>query len=340
MYLELKNITKSFGDIKAVNNVSLGIDKEEFVCILGPSGCGKTTLLRLVAGLEEASSGKLFINGKNLVDMPAQDRGFGIVFQSYSLFPNMTTRQNIAYGLTIRKVAKNEIDKRVTELLNLVHLVGQDEKLPHELSGGQQQRVAIARALAVDPELLLLDEPLSALDAKVRKTLRVEIRDVQQSLRIPTIMVTHDQDEAMTMADRIICMRDGIVEQMGTPDELYNIPANDFIANFLGHMNNLDFFAETKKLKFPQKKNKTDSVGIRPEEIIILTNSKENDNTYTGKVLSIENLGSVSLVQMEVEGQDILIERSGFTKRVIGEDLLVTFPSDKVVSFSRSEEGK
>jgi iron(III) transport system ATP-binding protein len=340
MYLELKNLSKHFGIIKAVKDVSLGIGKNEFVCILGPSGCGKTTLLRLIAGLEEATSGELFLNGKNLVDVPAQHRGFGIVFQSYSLFPNMTVLQNIAYGLTIRKQPKDVVDKRVSELLDLVHLEGQNEKLPHELSGGQQQRVAIARALAVEPELLLLDEPLSALDAKVRKTLRVEIRDVQQSLGIPTVMVTHDQEEAMTMAVRIICMRDGIVEQMGTPDELYNKPENAFIADFLGQMNNLDSFnnLKDKPLHVTVSVDGSKSIGIRPEEVII-TDKEIVENTYTGTVLSIENLGSVSLIQVLVNDRTILVERSGFTKRTVGEELMVTFPADKIVSFAKSTSG-
>lgn len=340
MYLELKKLTKNFGNIKAVNDVSLGIGRDEFVCILGPSGCGKTTLLRLIAGLEEASAGELFLDGKNLIDVPAQKRGFGIVFQSYSLFPNMTVVQNIAYGLTIRKQSKELISKRVSELLNLVHLAGQEEKLPHELSGGQQQRVAIARALAVEPELLLLDEPLSALDAKVRKTLRVEIREVQQSLGIPTVMVTHDQEEAMTMADRIICMRDGIVEQMGTPDELYNQPANSFIAGFLGHMNNLDSFKKNdagKEVQVDSSVDKSRSIGIRPEEVIISNIKIDDDNCYLGKVKSIENLGSVSLLQISIEGKIILVEQPGFTQKKIDEELLISFPIEKIVSFKKSE---
>jgi len=342
MYLELKKLTKYFGDIKAVDNVSLGIGRNEFVCILGPSGCGKTTLLRLIAGLEEASAGELFLDGKNLIDVPAQKRGFGIVFQSYSLFPNMTAIQNIAYGLTIRKQPKELIDKRVSELLDLVHLVGQEQKLPHELSGGQQQRVAIARALAVEPELLLLDEPLSALDAKVRKTLRVEIREVQQSLGIPTVMVTHDQEEAMTMADRIICMRDGVVEQMGTPDELYNQPANSFIAGFLGHMNVLDDFrlnTSGKEIHVDASIDKLRSIGIRPEEVVITNTDQHADNTYSGKVKSIENLGSVSLLQVSIEGKTILVEQSGFTQKKVDEKLLITFPVDKIISFKKSESG-
>ena len=339
MYLELKHLTKCFGEVKAVNDVSLGIGKQEFVCILGPSGCGKTTLLRLIAGLEEATSGELFLNDKNLIHVPAQKRDFGIVFQSYSLFPNMTSEQNIAYGLTIRKVPQDQINQRVKELLNLVHLVGQEEKLPHELSGGQQQRVAIARALAVEPKLLLLDEPLSALDAKVRKTLRVEIRDVQQALGIPTVMVTHDQEEAMTMADRIICMRDGIVEQMGTPDELYNEPANAFIAGFLGHMNNLDRFAD---LKTHFSSCETDSLGIRPEEIVVLSSSKESanklrENAFKGIVSHIENLGSVSLIQVSINEQSILVEQSGFTKVNKGQELALHFPPEKIVSFTKSQ---
>lgn len=341
MYLELKKLTKSFGEVKAVNDVSLGINKKEFVCILGPSGCGKTTLLRLIAGLEEANSGSLHLDGTNLINVPAQNRGFGIVFQSYSLFPNMSTVENIAYGLTIRKVSKDIINRRVSELLDLVHLNGQEDKLPHELSGGQQQRVAIARAIAVEPKLLLLDEPLSALDAKVRKILRIEIREVQQTLGIPTVMVTHDQEEAMTMADRIICMRDGIVEQMGTPFELYNKPSNTFIARFLGNMNILDAFFQdekvTRKLIVNEEIDPTKSYGIRPEEVLIVGGDQTTKNNYQGKVISIENLGSVSLIQIQIEASSILVERAGFTPVNTGDKLWLSFPPEKIVSFERSK---
>ena len=342
MYLQIKNITKTYGSIAAVDNVSLDIAKNEFVCILGPSGCGKTTLLRLIAGLEDADQGELFIGGENLISVPAQHRNFGIVFQSYSLFQNMTIAENVGYGLSIRKVPKPQIQERVNELLEQVHLTDQSEKLPHKLSGGQQQRVAVARALAVDPKVLLLDEPLSALDAKVRKTLRTEICEVQQSLGIPTIMVTHDQEEAMTMADRIVCMKDGKIEQVGTPSELYNQPKTSFVASFLGSMNVLDPFLKKEgknKLQLTVEKEKNCSVGIRPESIRIVDESRKNDiNTYHGMASKIENLGSVSLIQADVGGDSILIERRGFTNFKAGDELWVQFPVETILSFSRSAQ--
>ncbi len=342
MYLQLKNITKKYGSVTAVDNVSLDIAQNEFVCILGPSGCGKTTLIRLIAGLEDADQGELFIDGKNLIAVPAQHRGFGIVFQSYSLFQNMTIAENVGYGLSIRKVPKPQIQQRVDELLEQVHLSDQRDKLPHKLSGGQQQRVAVARALAVDPKLLLLDEPLSALDAKVRKTLRIEIREVQQSLGIPTVMVTHDQEEAMTMSDRIVCMKDGTIEQVGTPSELYNKPRTAFVANFLGSMNILDSFLEERgnqRLQVKGETRKENSIGIRPESVVIIHDgAREAVNTYQGTVSKIENLGSVSLIQMDVGGRSLVIERQGFTEFNLGDQLLIHFPLEKIISFSRSAQ--
>lgn len=342
MYLQIKNITKKYGKIVAVDNVSLDIKKEEFVCILGPSGCGKTTLLRLIAGLEEADQGELFIDGNNLINVAAQHRGFGIVFQSYSLFPNMTIAENVGYGLSIRKIPKSEIAKRVSQLLEQVHLSDQSEKSPHELSGGQQQRVALARALAVDPLLLLLDEPLSALDAKVRKTLRNEIREVQQTLAIPTVMVTHDQEEAMTMSDRIVCMKDGSVEQVGTPSELYNHPATAFVANFLGSMNVLDLLInDENKLETNLKITPHYSIGIRPESVEILIDNSENlPNCYFTKVIKTENLGSVNQIQVKMNEITFLIERNGFTDLKNNDELLIHFPMEKIISFSRMASEK
>lgn len=342
MYLQIKNISKEYGSVIAVDNVSLDIAKDELVCILGPSGCGKTTLLRLIAGLEDADQGELFINGDDLISVPAQHRGFGIVFQSYSLFQNMTIAENVGYGLSIRKVPKPQIKKRVNELLEQVGLTDQSDKLPHKLSGGQQQRVAVARALAVDPKLLLLDEPLSALDAKVRKTLRIEIREVQQSLGIPTVMVTHDQEEAMTMADRIVCMKDGAIEQVGTPSELYNQPKTSFVANFLGSMNVLDLFFEQdgeNLLQVNVEYKKNNSIGIRPESVKVVDDSSQREsNTYNGIVSKIENLGNVSLIQVDVDGRPILIEQRGFTDFTIGDELRVHFPVEKIITFLGSAE--
>jgi iron(III) transport system ATP-binding protein len=240
MHLKIRNISKYFGDFRALADVDLDVGPDEFVCLLGPSGCGKTTLLRIIAGLEPFDQGTLELGGRDLTRVGAQHRGFGIVFQSYSLFPHMTVAENIGYGLRIRKIPSAEVAAKVRRLMDLVHLEAFAARYPYQLSGGQQQRVAIARALAVDPALLLLDEPLSALDARVRVELRAEIREVQRRLRIPTIMVTHDQEEALTMADKVVCMNAGTIEQIGSPQEVYARPRTRFVADFVGTSNLLD----------------------------------------------------------------------------------------------------
>ncbi|MBR0773831.1 ATP-binding cassette domain-containing protein [Bradyrhizobium diazoefficiens] len=237
MHLEIRDLLKTFDGFVALDHVTLSVDEREFVCLLGPSGCGKTTLLRIVAGLLPFDGGELRLGGRDLGAVPARERGFGIVFQSYSLFPNMTVAENIGYGLKIRRVTRARIASRVGELLNLIKLPGVADRYPWQLSGGQQQRVALARALAVDPSLILLDEPLSALDPRVRAELRAEIRDVQRRLGIPTIMVTHDQEEAMVLADKVVCMNHGLIEQVGTPQDLYLRPRSRFVADFMGSSN-------------------------------------------------------------------------------------------------------
>ena len=237
MYLELRGIRKTFDASVALEDIDLSVGEHEFVCLLGPSGCGKTTLLRIVAGLLPFDRGTITLGGRDLGGLPARKRGFGIVFQSYSLFPNMTVAENVGYGLRIRGEPRDRIAARVTELLTLIKLPDYAPRYPHQLSGGQQQRVALARALAVDPALILLDEPLSALDARVRTDMRAEIHDVQRRLKIPTIMVTHDQEEALTLADKIVCMNDGRIEQVGSPSDLYLRPRTRFVANFVGLSN-------------------------------------------------------------------------------------------------------
>ncbi|MEE8622600.1 MAG: putative 2-aminoethylphosphonate ABC transporter ATP-binding protein, partial [Alphaproteobacteria bacterium] len=236
-YLRIENLTKMFGSFAALEDVSLDVHEGEFICFLGPSGCGKTTLLRCIAGLDIQTHGRVVQAGKDISTLPPAARDFGIVFQSYALFPNLTVFKNLAYGLENRRMKKDAIEKRVEELLELVELAGQERKYPAQLSGGQQQRVALARALATWPGLLLLDEPLSALDAKVRVYLRHEVRRLQRRLGITTIMVTHDQEEALTMADRIVVMEQGAIVQVGTPTEIYRDPATRFVADFVGTMN-------------------------------------------------------------------------------------------------------
>ncbi|MFO1421334.1 MAG: putative 2-aminoethylphosphonate ABC transporter ATP-binding protein [Candidatus Competibacteraceae bacterium] len=236
-YLRIRNLTKRFGDFTALDNVNIDIHRGEFVCFLGPSGCGKTTLLRAISGLDIQTHGTVEQDGRDISALPPAKRDFGIVFQSYALFQNLTVARNVAYGLENRKQPKAAIQQRVTELLELIGLPDSGHKYPAQLSGGQQQRVALARALAISPGLLLLDEPLSALDAKVRTHLREEIKSLQRRLGITTIMITHDQEEAISMADRIVVMKDGRIEQIGTPLEIYHQPASLFVAEFIGAMN-------------------------------------------------------------------------------------------------------
>jgi iron(III) transport system ATP-binding protein len=278
-FLEVKYITKRFGKQTALNDVSATIEKGELVCVLGPSGCGKTTLLRIIAGLEAANFGQIFIDGKDATFWPAARRNFGIVFQSYALFPNMTVTGNILFGLQQKKgMSKEEMAEKAFDVLRLVDLFDHKDKYPRQLSGGQQQRTALARAIALSPSFLLLDEPLSALDAKVRAKLRGEIRGIQRSLKITTVMVTHDQEEALTMADRIIVMNNAVVEQTGTPREIYEHPATPFVANFIGTMN---FY-----------KHNGENLAIRPENIVITDRREPYD--FPIRVKSVEFRGALT----------------------------------------------
>ena len=236
-YLRIDRLTKKFGAFTALDRVSLEVYEGEFICFLGPSGCGKTTFLRAIAGLDIQTSGTVEQDGKDISALPPAERDFGIVFQSYALFPNLTAHKNIAFGLENQKLGKSKINARVAELLELVGLPEQGNKYPAQLSGGQQQRIALARALATSPGLLLLDEPLSALDAKVRGHLRHEMKLLQRRLGVTTVMVTHDQEEALTMADRIVVMNQGVIEQVGTPTVIYREPDSLFVADFIGAMN-------------------------------------------------------------------------------------------------------
>src|SRR4051794_15955143 len=236
-FLELEGIRKSFGATAAVAQCDLAIEHGAFVSFLGPSGCGKTTTLRMIAGFEAPTAGTIRLDGEDITRRPANRRKMGVVFQSYALFPNMTVGQNIAFGLTLEKQPKATIARRVGELLDLIDLPGLERRYPHQLSGGQQQRVALARALATEPRVLLLDEPLSALDAKIRVTIRNEIRAIQRQLGITTIYVTHDQEEALALSDQIVVMNKGRIEQIGTPFQIYNHPQTAFVASFVGTVN-------------------------------------------------------------------------------------------------------
>ncbi|HEV2359571.1 MAG TPA: ABC transporter ATP-binding protein [bacterium] len=235
--VRLREVSKSFGEVRAVDHVSLDVQAGEFVSLLGPSGCGKTTTLRLIAGFERVTSGDIFIGGGDVTTMPAYQRNIGMVFQHYALFPHMTVRENVAFGLRMRRVPAAEAARRVSDVLDLLHLSGLGNRYHHQLSGGQQQRVALARALVIKPQILLLDEPLSNLDAKLREEMRVELRQVQRQVGITTVFVTHDQEEALVMSDRIAVMNHGRIIQYGTPADIYQRPAHSFVAGFIGQSN-------------------------------------------------------------------------------------------------------
>lgn len=266
MYVEMKNIYKQYGDFRASDNVSFGIEKGKLVALLGPSGSGKTTLLRMIAGLETPNAGDIFIDGKRVNDIPASKRGIGFVFQSYALFRYMTVYDNVAFGLELQKVPKAEIKERVMKLLEITGLSGMEKRYPNQLSGGQRQRVAFARALAPNPQVLLLDEPFAAIDAKVRSELRLWLRSMVTQLGITSIFVTHDQDEAVEVADEIIITNHGKIEQMGTPSQIYKSPDTPFVAQFIGRpseVHNYDTLNGFDKIEG------ADKAVIRPEFVKI-----------------------------------------------------------------------
>ncbi len=314
-YLRIERLNKQFGAFTALKDISLEIPAGEFVCFLGPSGCGKTTLLRAIAGLDIQSSGRIFQAGKDISALPSSHRDFGIVFQSYALFPNLTVSANVGYGLVSRGLPKVEIETRVNELLQLVGLPDSGRKYPAQLSGGQQQRIALARALALSPGLLLLDEPLSALDARVRSHLRVEIRRLHQRLGVTTIMVTHDQEEALTMADRIVVMNHGVIEQVGTPTEVYRRPASAFVADFVGTTNFLTAvvagpghvrlgdinLACDLDVHFGPGNDVT--LAIRPEDVVVRNIGPATPNTFDARIAEIEFLGSFCRVGLAINGE-------------------------------------
>jgi iron(III) transport system ATP-binding protein len=314
-YLRIREVTKRFGEFTALDRISLDIHEGEFVCFLGPSGCGKTTLLRAIAGLDPQTSGHIEQAGRDISTLPASKRDFGIVFQSYALFPNLTAAKNVAYGLENTGLSKAEVRARVRELLEMVGILDQGDKYPAQLSGGQQQRVALARALATSPGLLLLDEPLSALDAKVREHLRHEIRQLQRRVGVTTIMVTHDQEEALTIADRLVVMNRGIIEQVGTPVAVYRRPASAFVADFIGAMNfmpavvvgpgivrsgGLDLACEVDGVAA----GRGVTLAIRPEDIRVQSVTGSEENAVTVSIKAMEFLGSFFRVDLAGDALD------------------------------------
>lgn len=283
-YIEFRGICKSYdGANQVLKNIDLDVEKGELVTLLGPSGCGKSTLLRSLAGLEQISSGKIILDGEDITNLPVQKRGIGMVFQQYSLFQNMNVEENIAFGLKIAKMDKLTISEKVKKAIEMVDLVGKEKSYPSQLSGGQQQRVAIARAIVMEPKVLLLDEPLSAIDAKLRRELQEKIKNVQKKLKITTIFVTHDQDEAMIMSDRIHLMNQGIIEQSGKPVDLYTHPVSKFAAEFIGHYNILD--KSKLNILLPLEKFDDGFYAIRPETVQIQGEPIMDNGMYTFEAL-------------------------------------------------------
>ncbi|HRH85988.1 MAG TPA: putative 2-aminoethylphosphonate ABC transporter ATP-binding protein [Rubrivivax sp.] len=297
-YLEIEGIRKEFGSFTALHDIALDIARGEFVCFLGPSGCGKTTLLRIIAGLETQSAGRIEQAGRDISRLPPAERDYGIVFQSYALFPNLSVADNVAYGLVNRRTPRAQIAARVAELLQLVGLPGSERKFPSQLSGGQQQRIALARALATSPGLLLLDEPLSALDALERVRLRSEIRALQAKLSVTTIMVTHDQEEALAVADRIVVMNHGVIEQVGTPLQIYREPASPFVADFVGKVNVLPGRVAAGRLhagalQFDAGGADRDvRIYLRPEDVLARPIADGDPHVFDATIEKIEFLGS------------------------------------------------
>jgi len=347
-FLDINNVSKTFGKTVAVKDFNLQIAKGELVSFLGPSGCGKTTTLRMVAGFEIPTDGNIVIDGQDMTNKPPNQRPVGMVFQAYALFPNMTVASNIGFGMKIQKKPQNEIDQRVDDMLDLIHMPGFGPRYPHQLSGGQQQRVALARALALRPEVLLLDEPLSALDAKIRVSLRAEIRAIQQKLAITAIYVTHDQEEALSISDRVVVMNNGFMEQVGPPFEIYNFPTTEFVAQFVGTLNGakaevVDPAARTLKLdgqniQTSQNMNHLRSgemvtIAIRPERMTF-ANEGMKTNVLDVKVDTITFLGSI--VRIQVSLGNFLFFMDTFNNPYlelpkIGEIVKITFSDEAVL---------
>ncbi len=347
-FLYIRDLNKQFGAFQALRQISLEIFEGEFICFLGPSGCGKTTLLRAIAGLDIQTTGSVHQAGRDISALPPSERDFGIVFQSYALFPNLTVKKNIAYGLENRRAQRSDIERRVAELLELVGLPDQGDKYPAQLSGGQQQRVALARALAPSPGLLLLDEPLSALDAKVRVHLRHEIKELQRRLGVTTVMVTHDQEEALTMADRIVVMNHGVIEQVGSPHEVYRQPATAFVADFIGTMNFLpgrivgpgqvrlggaELVCESDGLE----QGADVTIAIRPEDILVQGVEGGEENALRVRIAAMEFLGSFYRADLACNGVDSGRLRADFSINLVrrleieeGEELSVLMPKERI----------
>jgi putative spermidine/putrescine transport system ATP-binding protein len=354
-FLELTGIQKRFGDVAAVHNFDLAAEAGEFVSFLGPSGCGKTTTLRMIAGFERPTAGTIVVNGTDITHKAPNQRNVGMVFQSYALFPNMTVADNVGFGLKVRKRSRDQIRKRVSELLELIHLPDKASRYPWQLSGGQQQRVALARALAIEPQVLLLDEPLSALDAKIRVSLRNEIRAIQRQLGITTVYVTHDQEEALSLSDRIVVMSEGRVEQIGTPFQIYNFPSTGFVARFVGTLNVLDakvvdptagtLVVAGQPIRAAQPisgghAGDPITIALRPE--IISLGARDGLNNMNGVVDDVTFLGSIVRVRIRFTDDSGAISFDTFNNPHLavpdrGTAITISFPPEACLVLDRAE---
>ncbi len=353
LFLQVDHVSKQFGSFGALRDVSFDVYTGEFICLLGPSGCGKTTLLRIIMGLETQTRGRLLRGVRDISILPPAGRDFGIVFQSYALFPNLTVFDNVAYGLHSRKMRRTQIRARVEELLALIGLPEAGGKFPTQLSGGQQQRVALARALAPSPSLLLLDEPLSALDARLRVRLRHEVRSLQRRLRVTTMLVTHDQEEALTMADRIVVMNQGEIEQIGTPMEVYRSPASPFVADFVGEMNFLDGVvadsgcvrvgATTLTCNPPDGFDEGSTVKIcfRPEDVDVRMAGPGAANAIPVEITALDFLGSFFRATLKTTAgaghlrADIPIHLQRELDLTPGKVITASLPAERIRIFAR-----
>jgi len=349
-FLNLTGVQKVFGGHAVVKDFNLSVERGEFVTFLGPSGCGKTTTLRMIAGFETPTTGAIQINGKDVTHMRANKRAIGMVFQAYALFPNMTVAQNIGFGLKVAGKPAAEIKARVTEMLAMIKLPDLAERYPYQLSGGQQQRVSLARALAPNPQILLLDEPLSALDARIRVSLREEIRSLQRRLGVTTIFVTHDQEEALSMSDRVVVMREGEIEQIGSPTDIYNRPRTKFVASFVGTLNHLDakivdaasgeveiegHRAFTRSRLNGAKPGDMLPMALRPETL--RPTDSNGDNVISGIVEDAAFHGAVIRVRLRVNDKPLLVDifnsgESGAPQS--GQTLNVSFRPEDLIALS------
>ncbi len=335
-YIEFRNILKKFDNNTVLNNISLDVEEGQLVTLLGPSGCGKSTLLRCLSGLEQVTDGKIFLNGEDITFKSPKDRNIGMVFQQYSLFPNMNVYENVAFGLRLKKLDKDTIDLKVKSALRMVDLLGREKTFPHELSGGQQQRVALARSIVNEPKVLLLDEPLSAIDAKLRRSLQQEIRAIQQEMKITTLFVTHDQDEAMIMSDVVHLFHAGNVEQSGTPMEIYTKPKTSFAASFIGNYN---IFSKEDFAKFSNEDcADIREVAIRPETVELFHEYEEDKESYQfeGRIAAHSNRGSV--IRYTIKFGDVVIKSDRlFRSNVLydeGDRVFVSIKKHNCIKFS------